>query len=271
LLILSSVLGLIAAALVFFRVSGADNEKTIVVATASIAAGNAIRADQIKVIPWGTSVIPQGSFRDVKQVVGRVARNSLTDGEPIFDFSLAKPDAKSGLASVIREGSRAISVEADEVSGVAGFVLPGSFVDVLISGKDGEGSSFSKIVLQYVRVLAVEQNTQADPEQPRVVRAVTLELSPEQAERLGLARTIGKLSLVLRNEFDKRPSQSRGARMDDLMEGSPVTAQNPPPTSAAPTPSAARAAAARPSTRGEFRQQSSVEIVRGTRNMMQPD
>jgi pilus assembly protein CpaB len=202
-------------------------------------------------------------------VVGRIARTSLAAGEPVLDFSLAKPDAKSGLASVIREGSRAISVEADEVSGVAGFVLPGSFVDVLVSGKDTAGSSFSKIVLEYVRVLAVEQDTQANPEQPRVVRAVTLELSPAQAERLDLARSIGKLSLVLRNEFDKRPSQSRGARLDDLMVGAAIVPQQP-VSSTNSVPPARVATGVTPAGSNSMKG-SSVEIVRGTRAMTQPD
>ncbi len=219
LFIFSGALGLLAAAMVLYNFGDTSDSKTIVIAASEIDAGSIIRAEQLKTIPWAASSLPQGVFEDAKQVAGRISRTSLVVGEPVFEFNLAKQAAMSGLSSVINEGSRAISVEANEVSGVAGFIVPGSYVDVLVSGKDMSGAAFSKIVLQYVRVLAVEQETKVNPEQPRVVRAVTLELSPQQSEQLDLARSIGKLSLALRNEFDKRSSQSPGARLNDLMAG----------------------------------------------------
>jgi pilus assembly protein CpaB len=268
LIAIAAVLGLLAAGLVYVRLGRGGADHVIVVATGDLEAGSAIGAEKIKAVPWATSVVPEGAFEDPKLVVGRIARMPIATGQPIMESNLAKPDAKSGLTSVINEGWRAISVEADEVSGVAGFIMPGSYVDVLVSGKDMAGASFSKIVLQYVRVLAVEQDTKADPEQPRVVRAVTLELSPEQSERLDLARSVGKLSLALRNQFDKRPSISRGARLNDLMAG----AGNPAPTpSASPQPAAPSAGramptAARPASAQPVRSVAQVEEIRGTGN-----
>jgi len=270
LIILAAFLGLVAAGLVYLRLGSADEGRVIVVATTEIEAGGAITAGQVKTMPWDSSAVPDGAFKDPKLVIGRIARAPIAAGFPILESSLAKPDAKSGLTSVINEGWRAISVEADEVSGVAGFIMPGSYVDVLVSGKDMSGASFSKIVLEYVRVLAVEQDTKADPEQPRVVRAVTLELSPEQSERLDLARSVGKLSLALRNQFDKQSSASRGARLNDLMAGAgdlPAETQQPtapaaPQAAAAPGVSPARNAPARP-----VRANPQVEEIRGTGNM----
>lgn len=266
LIILSAFLGLLAAGLVYTRL-GNDEGKVIVVAKTEIEAGSAITAGQIRTMPWDASAIPTGAFENPTLVIGRIARAPIASGLPVLESSLAKPDAKSGLTSVINEGWRAISVEADEVSGVAGFIMPGSYVDVLVSGKDMAGASFSKIVLEYVRVLAVEQDTKADPEQPRVVRAVTLELSPEQSERLDLARSVGKLSLALRNQFDKQSSASRGARLNDLMEG----AGNPPPSApqaAAPAPAqpavAAGSGPARANAARAVRANPQVEEIRGT-------
>jgi pilus assembly protein CpaB len=102
------------------------------------------------------------------------------------------------------------------VVGVAGFALPGNYVDVLVSAKDSESRPFSKIVLNRVKVLAVAQDTTADPTKPKVVTAVTLELTPAESEQLDLARSIGALSLVLRNEIDAGLSSSNGARLMDL-------------------------------------------------------
>lgn len=268
LLLAAAIVGLLAAGLIYLRLANQGDAKTVVVAASDIAAGTAIRADQVKEVPWAAVMTPQGSFQEAGPVIGRIARESLEAGEPILEFSLAKPDAKSGLTSVIREGWRAISVEADEVSGVAGFIMPGSYVDILLSGKDASGAPFSKIVLQYVRVLAVEQDTKTDTTQPRVVRAVTIELSPEQSERLDLARSIGKLSLVLRNEFDKTPSQSRGARPDDLMAGAGSLPAKPESVLASeakvssPSTPVATAPAREPAIRS-----STVETIRGTREV----
>ena len=130
--------------------------------------------------------------------------------------------------------------------GVAGFALPGSYVDVLVSARDARNEPFSKIVLGRVKVLAVAQETAADPAKPKVVNAVTLELTPAESERLDLARSVGSLSLALRNELDRAQLTSAGARLDDLMHelarpaGTTPSANEPKPTSAAirPAPSA---------------------------------
>jgi len=121
---------------------------------------------------------------------------------------------------LITVGKRAITVRVNDVIVVAGFALPVSYVDILANLKDRGGQSYSKVVLSRVKVLAVAQETEVDTSKPKIVNAVTLELSPEESERLDLARSVGSLSLVLRNELDKDVGGSRGARIEDLLKNS---------------------------------------------------
>jgi pilus assembly protein CpaB len=118
---------------------------------------------------------------------------------------------------MIPEGKRAITVKVDEVIAVAGFALPGSYVDILVSGKDADKQQFSRTVLSRVKVLAVAQETASEPDKPKVVKAVTLELTTREAEELDLARNIGVLSLVLRNELDTGKINSAGVRLPDIV------------------------------------------------------
>jgi pilus assembly protein CpaB len=109
-------------------------------------------------------------------------------------------------------------VRVNDVIGVAGFALPGSYIDIIANVRDNQGQSYSKVVLSRVKVLAIAQETEVDKTKPKVVNAVTLELTPEESERLDLARSIGTLSLVLRNELDMSVQTSKGAKMQDLLK-----------------------------------------------------
>lgn len=189
----------------------------VVVASTPIEAGTVIANTQIKVIDWLNPDLPPQAVLDPKQANGRVTRHALQPGEPILESKLAPVDAKAGLSAVITEGKRAISVRVNEVIGVAGFALPGNFVDVLVSGRDDAQQPFSRVVITRAKILATAQDTTADPSKPKVTNAVTLELTPQEAERLDLARTIGTLSLVLRNEADPTAWSSSGARMPDIV------------------------------------------------------
>jgi pilus assembly protein CpaB len=124
----------------------------------------------------------------------------------------------------------------NDVVGVAGFALPGSFVDVLVSAKDASDVPFSTTVLTRVKVLAVAQETQADQMKPKVVNAVTLELTPPEAEKLDLARSIGALSLVLRNENDAADVESAVTRLNDILRASQPAPAAAAPKTAAPRP-----------------------------------
>lgn len=211
---------LITVSLVYFLGIGGGGSRSgppVLVATAQIEAGNLIQKTQIKLIKWESSDAPPGSFADLAKLDGRVARQTIYNGEPILDIKLAPIGSKVGMESLITVGKRAITVRVNDVIGVAGFALPGSYVDILANIKDRSGQSYSKVVLSRVKVLAVAQETEVDTNKPKIVNAVTLELSPQESERLDLARSIGSLSLVLRNELDKDVASSRGARVEDLL------------------------------------------------------
>ena len=127
-----------------------------------------------------------------------------------------------GLSAVISQGKRAITVRVNDVIGVAGFALPGNYVDIIVNTqREGEQSrrdqTISKIVLEKILVLAVAQEVSRDKTKPRVVNAVTLEVAPEEAEKIDLARSVGSLSLVLRNQIDPHATQTTGITKNDLI------------------------------------------------------
>jgi len=220
LIVTALAIGIIAAA--WSLISGKNDigdAQTIVVATTDIPPGVPITANQLTTAQWPMEILSAGSFRKTGLVVGRVARQPFTANEPILESRLAPRDSRGGLSSLIAPGKRAISVRVDEVIGVAGFALPGSFVDVMVSARDASSAPFSKIVLSRVKVLASEQDTAGDPTQPKVVRAVTLELGPQDAEKLDLARSVGSLSLVLRNEMDAAETVSAGVWLNNILPG----------------------------------------------------
>jgi len=221
LLVLSGVAGLAAVSMIgqqnpAVAVAPASSVK-IVIAKEDLPMGQLLDVKMLKSIDWSAADLPKGAFKTMDELKGRVIRTSLTQGEPILEPKLAPKGSKGGLSSLIGQGNRAITVKVNEVVGVAGFALPGNFVDVLVSTKDNIERPISKIVLERILVLSIAQQTQRDDTAPRVVNAVTLEVSPEQAERLDLARSIGALSLVLRNQVDLQAGDTKGARKTDLI------------------------------------------------------
>lgn len=234
---MSLILGAIAAFFVahLSRSPELASGPQVVIASSTIQAGTELSTGQLSVLNWPSPSTPQGVFSDTKPLAHRFARQTIDAGELILESKLAAIDSKGGLASMIAAGKRAISVRVNDVVGVAGFALPGNYVDILVSAKDSAGNTFSKIVLNRVKVLAVAQDTSADAAKPKVVNAVTLELTPAESEQLDLARSIGSLSLVLRNEIDAGLSNSNGARLVDLTHQGIAIESTPLPTANAAT------------------------------------
>ncbi|KVD11498.1 Flp pilus assembly protein CpaB [Burkholderia ubonensis] len=203
----------------------------VAVAATDLNLGEPIGPAQVRTVSWPTGSVPPGTFADTKSLEGRVVRTSLARGEPVLEAKLAPIGTKGGLSAVIGEGNRAITVRVNDVVGVAGFALPGNYVDVIVNtqepGKTDNQQSISKIVLEHILVLAVAQQVSRDDTQPKVVNAVTLEVSPEQAEKLDVARSVGTLSLVLRNQVDKQTLNTDGATKLTLL-GRPVAPSAPP-------------------------------------------
>lgn len=206
----------------------------VAVATADIDLGQRLSPDFVKLVDWPTSSLPPGAISDSHALDGRVVRASLTRGEPVLESKLTPVGTAGGLSAVIGEGKRAITVRVNDVVGVAGFALPGSYVDIIVNtlqdakdvrpGTDRNDQSISKIVLEKILVLAVAQEVNRDDTKPKVVNAVTLEVTPEQAEKIDLARSVGNLSLVLRNQVDPRPVDTAGATKSTLLKEPVMTA-----------------------------------------------
>ncbi|MGW8393341.1 Flp pilus assembly protein CpaB [Pseudoduganella sp. HUAS MS19] len=211
----------------------------VAVAQVDISLGARITPDMVRLVDWPASVQPPGAIKDDKALESRVTRTSITRGEPILEAKLAPPGTQGGLSAVVAEGKRAMTVRVNDVVGVAGFALPGNYVDILVNTQE-EGQrtqtkdpTISKIVLERILVLAVAQESSRDETKPKVVNAVTLELTPEQVEKLDLARSVGSLSLVLRNQVDPNPALTSGATKTTLLGAAPTA---PAPKAAAPAP-----------------------------------
>jgi pilus assembly protein CpaB len=164
-------------------------------------------------------------------------------GEPLLHSKLAPMGEKGGLSSVLAPGQRAVTVKVNEIMGVAGFALPGNYVDVMVNTADSKDQPVSKIVIERIQVLAVAQDVSTNESKPRVVNAVTLQVSPQQAEQIDLARSVGSLSLVLRSHSDNLPVQTTGARKLDLLPPAPIVV-----ASATPMATITKAVAPRPRT-----------------------
>jgi len=233
----------------------------IAVAATEVELGSNLRPEGIRMVEWPASSVPRGAFRDSTELAGRVAIVSLQPGEPILESRLAPEGTRGGLSAVVEEGKRAITVRVNDVVGVAGFALPGNYVDIMVNthkedgGNSRRGEMISKIVLERILVLAVAQEASRDDTRPRVVNAVTLEVTPEEAERLDLARSVGNLSLVLRNQIDPSPGATEGITKAHLLRsGIEIPEPAPAPRRAAPRPRPAAPPVAR----------TCVEIIRGT-------
>jgi pilus assembly protein CpaB len=196
----------------------------VVVALMDIDLASKLNEQMLTLVDWPSGANPPGAFHAIKDLQGRVVKTAVSKGEPILSSKLAPEGTQGGLSAIIAEGKRAMTVRVNDVVGVAGFALPGNFVDVVVNAQQqksgGRGSDqqqqISKTVLEHVLVLAVAQEADRDETKPKVVSAVTLELTPADAEKLDLARNVGTLSLVLRNQLDKKPLEATGITKEEL-------------------------------------------------------
>ena len=207
----------------------------VVVAAADIGQGARILPASLQLADWPAGVLPPGAITDIKLLEGRIARGDIARGEPVLESKLAPAGTLGGLSAVVGSGKRAMTVRVNDVVGVAGFALPGNYVDILVnlapSNSDlaQNAGSISKIVLERILVLAVAQESAVDDSKPRVVNAVTLELTPNEVEKLDLARSIGSLSLVLRNQVEAQPANTTGATRESVLGLPALSAKAPAP------------------------------------------
>jgi pilus assembly protein CpaB len=246
----SLVFALVVSSIFYQMSSGAstgekkvEQEVTdVVVAAAPLQVGVSVKPDDLKVVKIPTVAFPKGAFSKVEEVIDRPVVSNILQDEPVLEGRLAARGAGSGLAPVIPVGMRAVSVRVNEVVGVAGFVLPGMHVDVLITG-EAPGSDdvrMTTTVLQDITVLSAGQTIQPDARGQAInAPVVTLLVTPEQAETLTLAGNETKIQLVLRNTADKMIAATTGRRLVELYKGK----------SEAPKPSGEVAARPRPRPR----------------------
>jgi len=223
LILLALLTGLAAAVYAAGWISkqGSIASNKVVVAAVDIELGSRVNPQMLTTVDWPSGSVPSGSFSDIKALEDRVVKVGVLRGEAIVEGKLAPVGTQGGLSAVIATGKRAMTVRVNDVVGVAGFALPGNYVDVMVNaqqekGRGEEALQISKTVLEKVLVLAVAQEANRDDTKPKVVSAVTLELSLEDSEKLDLARSVGTLSLVLRNQMDKTTVATDGITKGQL-------------------------------------------------------
>jgi pilus assembly protein CpaB len=208
------------------RPAGAAPMQThpVVVAAVNLDLGAELRREDIKAIDWPAESVPAGTFSKPEDVIGRGLIQPVVQNAPILVGSMPPKEAGAGLPPVIPEGMRALSVRVNDVIGVAGYVLPGTRVDVVatVSPTDSHPDTTSKVILTNVQVLTAGTKIERDNEQkPVAVNVVTLLVDPQQSERLTLASTEGKIQLALRNPLDKTAPQTPGIRPAALLGFAP--------------------------------------------------
>jgi pilus assembly protein CpaB len=198
----------------------AQEEAVLVVAATDIPIGTQISAAQIREERYPRRLFPQEAMLKKEEVVGRVTINEIPAKTPVLSRNLASPGSLAGLQGILKQGMRAVSVRVDESSSVSGFVIPGSYVDIIaIMQPQTDGAKpVSKVILQNVRVLSGGQKMQASNDgKPSLVNTVSLEVTPPQAEKLKLAETEGRLQLSIRNTTDQIFEPTPGATRRDVL------------------------------------------------------
>ncbi len=214
-----------------------EDTSSVVVAAEPLAFGVAITSNEVKEIHWPSNSRPEGAFSTVEELTKegrRVVLSPFVRGEPIVAGKVSAPNGRATLSTVIEEGKRAVTVAVDDVRGVAGFIFPGDFVDVVLTRtNNGDGQQdFSEVILQHIKVLAIDQVAGERQERPTVAKAVTVEVTQEQALKILLATNVGRLSLILRQSAETAMAPDARITDKDLYGHEPVAA--PPPAPAKP-------------------------------------
>jgi pilus assembly protein CpaB len=231
--------------------SGASTLPTssVIVAASDLQIGAELKQEDLRAVQWPSNAVPAGAFSKPEDLVGRGLIMPVMTNEPFLPGKLASKEAGAGLPPVIPEGQRALSVRVNDVVGVAGYVLPGTRVDVVATMNPTQNQTdiTSKVILTNVQVVAAGTKIeQDDKNKPIQVAVVTLLVNPDEAEKLTLASTEGKIQLALRNPLDKTAPTTSGIRPAPLMGSGPVrrmasasTASRQPQVAAPPAPAPA--------------------------------
>lgn len=202
---------------------------TLVVAASALRFGDRLRPDNLKLINWPARELPKGAYRTKEELLGkddskaRYAMEAIDPGEPVLSAKITGDGARATLSAALDPGMKAISIRVDDVLGVSGFVRPGDRVDVMLT-RHGKGDNLNvDVLLQGVKVLAVDQTADDRKDKPSVSKTVTFEVTTEEAQRLTLGATVGTLSLALRNVASSGIEQTRPVTVADLGGGPTAT------------------------------------------------
>lgn len=248
----------------------------VVVATRDIAEGTSIDRTAVSVAQWPTATVPAGAYGSIDSVAGRVARVAVFTGEPIVPGRLAPEGTGPGLEVKITPGKRAMGVRINEVSGISGMILPGSRVDILLllnrDNAAGSGAKVGKLFMENMRILAMGTSLQRGSNgEPIPTTVATLEVTPEESERLLVAQSQGQIQLTLRGYGDPDTAKTSGASVEDVVgmlrdrNATPAPAPARPSRPAAPAPKVETPVAPAPSpVKAPARPDSlSIKIYRG--------
>jgi pilus assembly protein CpaB len=193
--------------------------KTIVVAAKPLRYGMELGADALREIPWSLEALPRGAFSKISDLLSggkRVVLAPVEINEPVLSLKVTGPGQRATLSSLVAEGMKAVTIRVNDVEGVGGFVLPGDRVDVVLTRQTDKDKASTEIVLQNTRVLAVDQSADTSSDKPTVAKAVTLEVSTDQAQRVWLASSVGNLSLLLRKAGETAAVSTKRITLSDL-------------------------------------------------------
>ncbi len=233
------LLGLLFSTYIYKQFQRVTNVKTvatqhIVVAAVPLQVGARVDINNLRLISWPADEPVTGMFTRIEDCTNRALITPVAPNEPILEEKLAPKEAGAGLSAAIPEGMRALTVAVNEVVGVAGFVIPGTMVDVLVTGRlpgvgHGGDDNITRTILENVRVLAAGQKIEQDREgKPQTVPVITLLVSPEDAAKLAMASTQGKIQLALRNTVDSKKVEPPAVLQAVLFGGpAPVAAPAP--------------------------------------------
>ncbi|TIX27079.1 Flp pilus assembly protein CpaB [Mesorhizobium sp.] len=238
-IVLAGVFGVLAVVLVNIWLAGQRSAmaqtgvvqgSTVVVAAMPLKFGDVLSADKLREVAWPAGAVPAGAFKSTKDLLAgdgaKQALQAIGVNEPILATKITGPGQRATLSAVLGEGMKAVSIRVNDVLGVAGFVFPGDRVDILLTrtarGDDGTDKSFVDVLLQSMKVLAIDQVADESKDSPTVVKSVTLEASTRDAQKLTLAAGAGQLSLALRQAAASKGETTERVTLSDLTGETPA-------------------------------------------------
>ncbi len=198
------------------------NLSTLVVASTPLRFGTELDASSLREIKWPSDNMPEGAYTKIEDLLSkgkRIALSPMEPNEPVLQSKITGEGQRAGLASLVTEGQRAVTIRVNDINGVSGFVLPGDRVDILMSQNDGGANSAADVVLQNVRVLAIDQLADERETKPTIAKGVTVETNMQGAQKLSLASLVGTLSLTLRRAGEIAAIPTKRVTISDITRG----------------------------------------------------